>query len=286
MAKTATIANVIKAIKKSDLESLQSYLETDKSLPQKVIDDTDKNNKKLIHLIAEDLHDESETDTNSVLELLIKYGADINEPDNKPEGFTLLNICAMHNLQNLALSCLESGANIYADNAESAIETALSHGNTEFARMLVKQEGEIKNHVVAAGLGEIDSLDDFFDNSYNLRISEEQLIEYGTMEMTKALVKPFVMACKNGQMESVFFLFKRGADINLYILHDEDENILEASGLHWAAKYGHYELVKFLINYGAKIHSKDTRFNQTPGQWAQEAGHDQIHKYISYLQKL
>ena len=284
MARTATIANVIKAIKKSDLESLRSFLEKDNSLPQKVIDDSDKNNKKLIHLIAEDLPGAAEA--NSVLELLIKYGADINEPDNKPDGSTLLNICAMHNLQNLALNCLESGANIYANNAESAIETALSHGNTEFARMLVKHEGEIKNHVVASGLGEIDSLDDFFDNSYNLRITEEHMIEYGTMEMTKALVKPFVIACKNGQMESAFFLLKRGADINLYILHDEDENILEASGLHWAAKYGHYELVKFLINYGAKIHSKDTRFNQTPGQWAQEAGHDQIHQYISYLQKL
>lgn len=161
------------------------------------------------------------------------------------------------------------------------INEALQEGHTELARSLHKAGVEL-DVLAAAGLGEIDTLADFFDNSNNLRISDDKLIEFGTMEMTKFLAKPLTVACKNGQMEAAFFLIKKGADINLFILDEDD---VEASGLHWAARYGHYELVKFLINYGARIYSKDTRDSLTPAEWAEREGHEQISQYIKFLEQ-
>lgn len=165
--------------------------------------------------------------------------------------------------------------------SKDLVNSALGEGHTELARSLNKAGAQL-DVLGAAGLGEIDTLADFFDKSNNLRISDDEMIEFGTMQMTKFLAKPLAVACKNGQMEAAFFLIKKGADINLFVLGEEE---LEASGLHWAAKYGHYELVKFLINYGARIHSKDTVESLTPAEWADREGHEKISQYISYLEK-
>ena len=240
-----------------------------------------RNNHQLLHMLAGDVVSPEES-----LSVLLKAGANINTPDHLPEcGMTLLNLCAAKNLKELAEKVIASGADLEVEGCESAVLSALDNGNTEMARFLIER-GAAVDLYAAAGTGQIDALAEFFDNSYNLRLSEDDIVEFGTRRLTVALVKPYMIACKNGQLEAVFFLMKRGADINLFVLDNEDEDSLEASGLHWAAKYGHYELVKFLINYGAKIHSKDTRFQKTPAQWAEEAGHEQIHKYIAYLEKV
>ena len=207
----------------------------------------------------------------------------IEEDLSLAKSFVLL--CAETDNSDLLKEAFELELDFEETNLEEALLIALDNGNLKTAKLINEKCGNL-DYVTAAGIGDIDRLAEFFDNSNNLRISDDDLVEFGTSNMTKTLVKPLMVACKNGQLEVAFYLIRKGADINLYILEEEESDILEASGLHWAAKYGHYELVKFLINYGAKIYCKDTKFDLTPAQWALEEGHEQIHKYISYLQKV
>lgn len=208
----------------------------------------------------------------------------LNTLDKSTKMSVLEMACKNGNL-DICQKLLEIGKSSGLKNLESCLLAALEEGKTKIAKELVANGAQL-NYISAAGIGDIDALAEFFDGSQNLRIENDKLVEFGTMEMTKTLVKPMAVACKNGQLESCFYLIRKGADVNMYILADEEEDLMEASGLHWAAKYGHYELVKFLINYGAKIYSKDTKNDLTPAQWALEEGHEQIHKYISYLQKV
>lgn len=283
--KNKLFEKAVTAIRQGDQKALESLLKKNESL---VHSQDSEGQYGLIHYLAlpesdsDSAHNKNDLDSqkaSTLLETLVNHGADINTKAQSPANITVLELSAQYNLLPLTQKCLDLGAKLESP----LVKTALDNGSTEIAKLLVK-EGASVDVEVAAGIGDIDALAAHFDNSHNLRISEEVLIDFGTMAMTKALVKPFVVACKNGQMESAFFLIRKGADLNLFILEDDD-TVTEASGLHWAARYGHYDLVKFLINYGAKIYAKDTKENKTPSQWAESAGQEKISQYIRFLER-
>lgn len=263
-----------------DFDQVVQLIKKDKSLVSKIIENSDSlNNYQLIHKLAD------QENSTSVLVALHELNVDLNTLDNLPEGKNLLALCAQSGQLELCKKYFDYVEDSKFKCVEEALIASLESGFTDIANLIVSKGGKL-DYISSAGVGDIDALDSFFDNSNNLRANDDEIVEFGTMAMTKTLVKPLVVACKNGQLEAAFFLIRKGADINLYILEEEESELLEASGLHWAAKFGHYELVKFLINYGAKVYCKDTKFERTPAQWALDEGHDQIHKYISYLQKV
>jgi len=75
----------------------------------------------------------------------------------------------------------------------------------------------------------------------------------------------FYIAARNGHTEVAKFLLDKGADINC-------RGFFGAPGLKWAALNGHKEMVEFLIAHGADIHLRDEKFDSTPLGWARE-GH-------------
>lgn len=266
----------LNAIRAGETENLSSILAGDPALFE-ALDEEGK--YKLIHYLALPHEGEFPANDRESLKILLSCDNKIAEIA-KEDCRTLMQLAAANGRETLLDACLEAG--LIADSM--TLKAALNAGETALARKL-SAEGIEPDILAAAGLGDIDALASYFDGSNNLRLADDQVIDFGTLAMTRALVEPLIVACKNGQMEAAFFLIKKGADLNYFEVKEgkDAEEKLEASGLHWASRYGHYELVKFLINYGARIQSRDTLEDKTPAQWAEEAGHENICLYLKHL---
>ena len=263
----------LNAIRAGETENLSSILAENPPLAEEL----DQEGKyKLLHYLALPHQGKFPSKEAESLKILLADSSRISEEDRKK----LLQLAAANGRELLLRACLEAGIN--ADT--ETLHAALDAGETALAKTLCNDAVEM-DFLSAAGLGDIDALASYFDGSNNLRLADDQVIDFGTLAMTRALVEPLIVACKNGQMEAAFFLIKKGADLNYFEVNEgKDRKVnLEASGLHWASRYGHYELVKFLINYGARIQSRDTLEDKTPAQWAEEAGHENIRLYLNHL---
>jgi ankyrin repeat protein len=76
-------------------------------------------------------------------------------------------------------------------------------------------------------------------------------------------------AARNGHTEVVKYLLDQGAAI-------DTKGFFGGTGLHWAAINGHRETVELLIARGANLELRDEQFNSTPEGWALEGGHAEI----------
>lgn len=76
-------------------------------------------------------------------------------------------------------------------------------------------------------------------------------------------------AARNGHTEVVRYLLDRGAAI-------DTKGFFGGTGLHWAAINGHRETVELLISRGADLKIRDEQFDSTPEGWADEGGHADI----------
>lgn len=269
-------SEALKAIRAGETENLSSILAGEPALLE-ALDEEGK--YKLIHYLALPYKGEFPAKERECLKILLSKGNKIAEIAKEDSGI-LLQLAAANGREELLDACLEAGLN--ADS--KTLRAALDAGETALARKL-SAEGVEPDFLSAAGLGDIDALASYFDGSNNLRLADDQVIDFGTLAMTRALVEPLIVACKNGQLEAAFFLIKKGADLNYFEVKEGKgaKEKVEASALHWASRYGHYDLVKFLINYGARIQSRDTLEDKTPAQWAEEAGHENICLYLKHL---
>lgn len=85
----------------------------------------------------------------------------------------------------------------------------------------------------------------------------------------------FLLACKNGQLDVVRHLVRRGLDLTVYPPGDEWGGI-GASGLHWAVAGGHTELARYLVLAGTPVDIVDDVYANTPLGWALLDGDDQM----------
>ena len=76
-------------------------------------------------------------------------------------------------------------------------------------------------------------------------------------------------AARNGHTEVVKYLLDHGATI-------DTKGFFGGTGLHWSAINGHRETVELLISRGANREVRDEQFNSTPEGWAIEGGHTEI----------
>jgi ankyrin repeat protein len=53
--------------------------------------------------------------------------------------------------------------------------------------------------------------------------------------------------------------------------------------LHQSALAGHFDVVRVLIEHGARQDLKDTHYQGTAADWAEHAGHHQIAAYLRSL---
>lgn len=187
----------LNAIRAGETENLSSILAKNPPLAEEL----DQEGKyKLLHYLALPHQGKFPSKEAESLKILLADSSRISEEDRKK----LLQLAAANGRELLLRACLEAGIN--ADT--ETLHAALDAGETALAKTLCNDAVEM-DFLSAAGLGDIDALASYFDGSNNLRLAEDQVIDFGTLAMTRALVEPLIVACKNGQMEAAFFLIKK-----------------------------------------------------------------------------
>ena len=142
---------------------------------------------------------------------------------------------------------------------DSAIQPAVAHGEMDAAQALIRR-GAHMTLPIAAALG--------FTKEFGGMLSHAEARE---RHFALALASQF------GHMEIVRTLLDAGEDPNRY-------NPLGAHShstpLHQAALSGHADLVRLLVERGARLDMKDILWNGTPADWARHEGKREIEAYL------
>jgi ankyrin repeat protein len=196
---------------------------------------------------------------------------------------TPLHWAAEKNYRELAELLLAAGADINAEVSwgMTPLQWAANMGSRDVAEVLLAHGARAQlNMWCAAGLGMLDVVQSFWESPESLKPNAGQTRsrdlgngEWGKApppESYKELVsEAFYIAARNGHVEVAKFLLEKGADINC-------RGFFGAPGLHWAAINGHKPMVEFLIARGADLHLRDQQFSSSPLGWALEGKQAEI----------
>jgi hypothetical protein len=141
----------------------------------------------------------------------------------------------------------------------SALHPATLHGEMEAAHALIRRGASV-NLPVAAALGHID---DF----------RRLLPSTGKDDRHLALA----LASQFGHVEIVRLLLDAGEDPNRY---NPVGGHSHSTPLHQAAANGNEEMVRLLIERGARLDMKDILWHGTPAGWAAHEGKSKVEAYL------
>lgn len=231
----------------------------------------------LLHYVAANGVEESRqrTPPNAVeiAELLLEAGAEpdalADMYDNKCTTMSML-VSSAHphhaGLQAaLAQTLVDHGATLHGPGTEwqSAVITALVFGYPDTAAALVER-GATMDIVAAAGLGKADVV--------------RRLLPASEPRQRHAAL---ALAAQNGQLEALRLLLDAGEDPNRFnppAFHQH------ATPLHqsvWSSD--NLEVVKLLVERGARRDVKDKIYEATPLEWAEYGKRDEIAQYLRDL---
>jgi ankyrin repeat protein len=227
---------------------------------------TREHRSALLHYVSangiEDFRQKTPNNIVEITRILLDAGADVNAAsDAYGGGSTTLGLAAtsVHPEQagvqiELLQTLLEYGANIehpgLAGNQHSAIRGCLANGQGRAARFFASL-GVPMTLEEAAGVGRLDAVRSYFDESGALKPA-------GTQEQMES---GFLYACGYGRTEVVEFLLDRGID-------PDWRNNEGQTGLHWATYGQHVEVVRLLLQRGARVDVREGAFDGTPLDWA------------------
>jgi ankyrin repeat protein len=161
---------------------------------------------------------------------------------------------------------LDFGANVDGLAPEetwgSPIHTALVFGMTDAAEVLAKRGARI-DLPAAAGLG--------------LFVDAARLLPTATPH---ARHKALVLAAQLGQAEIVRLLLDAGEDPNRF---NPEGTHSHSTPLHQAALAGHLDVVRTLVEHGARLDIRDTLWHGTPLGWAEHGGKAEVAGYLRSL---
>jgi hypothetical protein len=144
-------------------------------------------------------------------------------------------------------------------NPASATEAAALHGELEALNALMRRGARI-NLPVAAALG---------------RIEEFRRLLPAADGRDRHLA--LALASQFGRVEIVRLLLDVGEDPNRY---NPVGGHSHSTPLHQAAGAGHHQLVRLLVERGARLDLKDILWQGTPADWARHAGRTEIEAYL------
>lgn len=147
----------------------------------------------------------------------------------------------------------------YGADPSSALHAAGAHGEFEAVNALIKRGARV-DLPVAAALGRIED-------------ARRLLTAANAQDRHRALA----LASQFGHVEIVRFLLEAGEDPNRYNpvgFHSH------STPLHQAAGAGQAEVVRLLVEHGARTDFKDLLWNATPADWAKHEGRTGIETYL------
>jgi hypothetical protein len=147
----------------------------------------------------------------------------------------------------------------YGADPNSAIRATVLHGELGAANALLKR-GAYIDLPVAAGLG---------------RIEEVRHLLVGSRNEDRQLA--LSLASQYGYVEIVRLLLDAGEDPNRYSPVGGHSH---STPLHQAAGGGHGDLVRLLVERGARLDLKDILWHATAADWARHEGKAEIEAYL------
>ena len=145
----------------------------------------------------------------------------------------------------------------------SPLETALVFGKHAAAAALVRRGAPVQSLAAAAGLGYLDEL-------------KRMLPQSTATDRHRALA----LAAQSGRAEVVAALLDAGEDPNRF---NPAGTHSHTPPLHQAIAAGHIEVVKLLIDRGARLDIKDSIHQGTPLGWANYCNQPNIAAYLKTL---
>jgi ankyrin repeat protein len=144
-------------------------------------------------------------------------------------------------------------------NVDEALLPALAHGEFEAVEALLRH-GATLDLVAVAGLGRLDE-------------ARRALASADALSRHRALA----LAAQHGHGEIVALLLDAGEDPNRY---NPTGCHAHSTPLHQAALAGHMDVVRTLVEHGARTDLRDTLFNGTPLGWAEHGKQDAVAGYL------
>lgn len=142
----------------------------------------------------------------------------------------------------------------------SPLMTALAFGYRDAAEALVRRGARTDTVSAAAGFGRADAV-------------REMLPRASAEDRQRALA----LATQHGQAEVVRLLLDAGEDPNRY---NPEGNHSHSTPLHQAVSSGHLDIVRLLVERGARLDIRDTIWRATPLGWAEYGGRTDIAEYL------
>lgn len=295
--------SAIAAIKAGDLELLKSLVQEDPTLATERSTRSHPTLLQCLVLDARDVLNQIE-----MAKVLVDAGAEINGPlvaaasgNNKEAVAFLLDCGAAINGWSEQAETKDSDAarNDSVLGKWSPLEEALYWGNDEVRDLLLERGASIHNLRIAAGLGRVDLIEQFFSSDGTLkhdagemswpfqdplcsnlpRPKKERLqamIDSWSNDSRSLINNAFIYACMHGHLPAAEFLLNKGAQINSIPAGFH----YPGTALHHTAGKGQLSMVKFLIERGADPKAMDVENAATPAGWAAHGRHREVQKYL------
>jgi len=178
---------------------------------------------------------------------------------------------------------IEAGADVTRNNG-SVLFTSLYHtqehqGQREVAEY-VRSKGAPVDLALAAALGEIDVVRDYYEQDGSLkrdayscyRRSEDRMENPSDKDVVS---EAFVWACFNNRQETAAFLIEQDADLHATPAIGGRGRV---TALHRVCLAGWAEMAEWLLSIGADADRRDDNWNSPPASWAAAMGHTETVK--------
>jgi ankyrin repeat protein len=171
---------------------------------------------------------------------------------------------------------IDHGANVDGVNEDgSPLGCALLFGYTQSAERLVLRGARVDNLIYAAGLGRTDVVRRMLATGTGtdtiLRRTDDRAgrFSFPIPRDADAREVAMIVAAMHGRLEALRVFLDHGIDVNAAPYRNQ-------TALHYAAHLGRVPIVDELLARGADTTVIDTQTNQTPAEWALEAGNSDI----------
>lgn len=243
------------AIESGDVETLERLIAED---PQRVHQTTADNPRTLLHVLCD--YPGHRPRSRLTAQILIRAGADVNarakfEGKTDP-GETPLHWAASSDDVAMIEVLLDSGAEIDIDGGVIANGTPLWEAVVfcmpNAAAKLI-QRGATYNLMIAAGVGRLDLVAEFFDAKGEITDRAGVLPGWSTPRPARDCIdSAFGMACRNGHLETAQWLLQKHPDI-------DRKNPVGETPLDQAVQRNHAAVAAWLASIGAKPHGATKR---------------------------
>jgi len=218
----------------------------------------------LLHYVSangvEDFRQKTPRNAVEVAKVLLAAGAEVDaaNADYGGQGTTLGLVATSSPPDEAGVqialleTLLEAGASIDGlEGGWNPLTAALANGRKEAAEYLAKRGARLDLEG-ASGVGRLDIVKSYFRQDGSLKAKATR----------KQMKDGFAWACEYGRTKVAEFLLDHGMDINARLRNHGN------TGIHWAAFFGHVDLVKLLLARKARLDIKDKSFDGPPLGWA------------------